>query len=466
MLAVNKVHQGDALEVLHQLPDDSIDLIVTDPPYGLHFMGLDFDKAVPPVEIWRECVRVLKPGAFAFIMSGPRQDVLARMIVRLGDAGFETRFSALFHTFATGFPKAMNMAKAVMKRIGDPGEVVGTEKIDVGIQGGSMHAGRSSKVVERPILQPTDPRAKSLQGSYAGFAPKPAVEVVLVAMKPLSEDTYVDQAMKNSKGVTWLDGGRVPFASQVDARTAHENALGPVERYDPETRHPIYGGGRKSTGFADTHRPEGRFPANLLVSDHALDDGGIHRTGHMDAGTKRANRSGYTGDMPEVTGRESVADEGSFSRYFDLDRWWEERIKKLPKAVQKVFPFFIVPKASSSERNEGLGDLPEQTKVFNGQSNKSSKNIKDVENRFTTTTKNIHPTVKPVKLLAYLITIGSREGDIVLDPFIGSGTTGIAAIGLARKFIGIELNPDYAKIAEERLKPMLRTTHLDSFGGE
>jgi hypothetical protein len=112
----DNLYLGDCLEVLKTFPDESIDTIVTDPPYGYSFMNKDWDKAVIGVETWKECLRVLKPGAFAAIMSSPRQDVLARMIVNLQDAGFRTDFTSLYHTFASGFPKAANVSKLVDKR--------------------------------------------------------------------------------------------------------------------------------------------------------------------------------------------------------------------------------------------------------------------------------------------------------------------------------------------------------------
>ena len=179
------IYHGDNRIELKKIPDESIDLIVTEPNYGIKFMGKKWDVDVPAVETWIKCLRVLKPGAFAFIMSSPRQDVLSEMIVRIRQAGFDTNFSSLYHVYASGFPKAMNMSRAIMKKVGDSGVVVGKELIDVGIQKGSMHSGRQSKIQERDIIEPTDERAIRFKGAFAGFQPKPAVEVIIVAMKPL-----------------------------------------------------------------------------------------------------------------------------------------------------------------------------------------------------------------------------------------------------------------------------------------
>ena len=132
------------------------------------------------VPIWKEALRVLKPGAFSFVMSAPRSDVQTVMVQTLQEAGFDVSFTPIFWSYATGFPKALNISKAVAKR-GDIDE------------------------------------AKKLDGSYAGYQPKPAVEVVIVAMKPLDKKKgYVDQALDNGKGVTWLDSCRIPFAGMND----------------------------------------------------------------------------------------------------------------------------------------------------------------------------------------------------------------------------------------------------------
>ncbi len=108
--------QGDVFEKLTEIPDESIDQIVTDPPYGYSFMNKDWDKAVVKTDVWRECLRVLKPGSFAFVMSAPRQDVLSRMIVNLTDAGFVTNFTSIYWAYASGFPKAANISKLVDKK--------------------------------------------------------------------------------------------------------------------------------------------------------------------------------------------------------------------------------------------------------------------------------------------------------------------------------------------------------------
>ena len=112
---MNKILHGDSLKLLKDMKDNTIDSIVTDPPYGYSFMGKDWDKAVPSVELWEECLMVLKPGSFAFIMSAPRADVQSEMIKRLDRAGFRVDFTPIYWTYATGFPRLTILVKLLIK---------------------------------------------------------------------------------------------------------------------------------------------------------------------------------------------------------------------------------------------------------------------------------------------------------------------------------------------------------------
>lgn len=384
---------GDSKEVLKTLEDESVDLLCTDPPYGYSFMGKSWDKTLPDIGIFKECLRVLKAGSFAFVMSAPRSDVCARMMLLLEDAGFEIGFTPIYWTYASGFPKAMNIGKMVDKREGHWRGKAG--KVTTG--NGSMTGANYERT---PLGDPITAAAAALNGSYGGFQPKPAVEVVIVAMKPLSEKTYVDQALKNGKGITWLDDCRVPTKDTFDIRAYHDHkdtfAMYENKRKDAREKY-------------DVKPPDssGRFPANLLVSDNVLND---------------------------------------HSRFFSLDEW------------SQSLPFLIVTKASKSEKNAGLEEMPFRQQ---GTKSKDERNFSDDFREFgdgvssghknLAPQKNFHPTVKPLKLMSYLITLGSREGDIVLDPFVGSGTTCIAAKQLGRKYIGIEREQEYLDIAKARL---------------
>ena len=179
-----------------------------------------------------------------------------------------------------------------------------------------------------------------------------------------------------------------------------------------------------------------------------LDDGRVRTSGEAYIG-----QGGNTEGNPFTKARSGgkvasvYADSGSFSRYFDLDKWWAERIKQLPASVQKTFPFLLVSKASKGEKNKGLDYKPQPIMGRDG-----GQDVLNVPQKARSTPRiNQHPTVKPLKLMSYLITLGSREGDTVLDPFLGSGTTALACQLLNRQCIGIEISEEYCEIAKKRL---------------
>ncbi len=209
---------------------------------------------------------------------------------------------------------------------------------------------------------------------------------------------------------------------------------------------------------------KGRFPANLICSDDVLNDGTTTKSkeSHNIKGAGFVANSQIFHNDPKYEVKEdclrSIGDSGSFSRYFSLDAWWSERIKELPKEIQKTFPFLIIPKPSKSEKNKGLQDFNKQ-KVNDGRKTP----IDNAFQRGETERHNIHPTVKSVALFSYLITLGSRRGDVIFDPFMGSGTAGIASYSLGRSFIGFELDPDYFKIGNHRIVDELKNKKLEAY---
>ena len=488
-METSKLINGDCLEELKKLDEDSVDLLCTDPPYGYGFMGKHWDTFqekqstksqkvgwMSPgmtkstygmkeffVPIWEEALRVLKPGGFAFVMSAPRSDVQTVMVQTLQEAGFDVSFTPIYWAYATGFPKAMNIGKAVTKR-GDIDE------------------------------------AKKLDGSYAGYQPKPAVEVVIVAMKPLDQKGYVDQALHNGKGITWLDSCRIPFAGMNDEDEEHyKKAKGDKENYSKERGWDKWGEeetyervsafgdpdqsetkdgrnlwGKKATkkvkitkrqprsdhnvfkqsGFKSEENdtaeasPLGRFAANLLVSDDVLNDGKSRKTGNLTPYMNNRDNVNTYGEYKGVINVNHVGDEGSFSRYYSLDEWWKFRMSRLPEEIQRTFPFLVVPKASKSEKNAGCDGLPKGPPPGSGR----RKPAKGRSSALGEPRSNHHPTVKPIDLMSYLVVLGSRKNDVVLDPFSGSGTTGIACVFSERNYILIEREKEYFKIMEARIK--------------
>lgn len=342
--------KADCLIELRNYPSNSIDLIITDPPYGLDYCGLEWDNEIANLEIWEECRRVLKPGAFIFVMSSARQDVLCKMILNLHNAGFKTEYSSLYWTYNTGFPKARNIGKAIDRKFGE----------------------------DTDASEPSGSSGKHYKDGYAGFQPKPAIETILVAMKPLTETTYLSQAISNNKGMTFLENTKIPFI----------NGDGNIEK---------------------------KFMANLIVSDNALD-------------------STPAGALNEI----ECSDDQGHSYRFSLDSWSE-----------MVLPHLMVAKPSLLEKELGLDDL-EYGKITSRDPGQGQFNV-PMKNRISDR-KNTHPTVKPIKLMAYLVELGSRPGDMILDPFCGTGTTCLASMILGRKFIGIEKDEKNFRIAEAKLK--------------
>ena len=202
---------------------------------------------------------------------------------------------------------------------------------------------------------------------------------------------------------------------------------------------------------------DGRFPANLLVQDDVLDNGIITKSGGVGGRSMHGRGEGYGFRPMRDASPELPLDEGSLSRYFSLDTWYTKNIEKLPDYVQKIYPFLYVPKASIGERNKDLATLTDSTRDRGNLVNSEGSE------RLESISKNIHPTVKPLKLMTYLITIGSRPGDTILDPFMGSGTTEVACRILNRRFVGFELDQKYFEIAYNRIE---RPDPFDEFTEE
>jgi len=501
---ITKLINNDCLEALKELPDNSIDVIITDPPYQLDsiskrfknvkenqkimkdlstkpeiyqrhakgFMGKEWD-VLPSVEIWKECLRVLKPASFAFIMCTPRQDSLMKMYNNLSESGFNIGFTSLYWCYASGFPKAKDISKGIDNKKGLEREVYKI-KYTKNSKSGSyddrpwLDEARAKGYKDMPNDIPACEESEKFDGWKGGFQPKPAIEIIIVVQKPMSEKTFVDQALSSlendnvGKGCINIDACRIPFSNGKDK----ENACS--ERPNAENHNinkDVFNSFKSPITRADQ---KGRFPANLLVSDNVLDEGKTRKSGEKkdthNVNYNKENHFSFTIKREKWDNYPSL--ENDFSRYFDLDIWFSEGIKRLPKNVQKNFPCLIVNKPTKAEKNVGCYEL-------NGnQHNTGSRTYDDrcavcgkklvgddpyrckCENKITEkriTKGNFHPTVKPVKLMMYLIELSTFKNDVVLDPFMGSGTTGIGCKLLDRNFIGIERDSEYIKISESRI---------------
>jgi site-specific DNA-methyltransferase (adenine-specific) len=326
-----KLMLGDNIESLKKLPANSIDSVVTDPPYGLSFMNKKWDYDVPSVEFWKEVYRVLKPGGHIVSFGGTR--TYHRMVVNIEDAGFEIRDQIQW--LYSGFPKSLNVGKAIDK-----------------LNGISEYEGWGTTL-------------------------KPANEPICLARKPLSEKSVAENVLKWRTGGINVDGCRI---------------------------------GSETT--------DGRFPANIIfecICDEVI-KGDVHtnpdcpcRLLDEQSGESRSSDNKWNGNGKELT-----------------HEWGYKKYKRETGYTDKggASRFFYQAKVSKAERNMGLEE-----------GNKST-----------------HPTVKPINLMTYLCRLITPPNGIVLDTFMGSGSTGIAAQLEGFRFVGMEMDEDYFKIAEARIK--------------
>lgn len=409
---------GDCLEVMRGMEANTIDTCITDPPYELGFMGKKWDSTgiAFQVETWREVYRVLKPGAILLAFGGTR--TYHRMVCAIEDAGFEIR-DMIEWVYGSGFPKSYDIGKGIDKKAGATGEVIGKEMVDVGMQSGNMHAGRKSVIIERDITAPATPEAQLWHGW--GTSLKPAHEPIVLAMKPV-DGTYVNNALTWGVAGLWIDGGRVQ-TDEVTGRPMYESK-----------------GWKNTSGMTGSINDDwkkGRFPANLIHdgSDEVLECFPMTKSGLLAQGHKRGETSVNYTTGGGIVYRDYGNDSGSAAR------------------------FFYCAKASRSERNAGLEGMVERSKAttygngFNSETKLATKAQQEAGFVDRGKTTNHHPTVKPIELMRYLVRLTKTPtGGVVLDPFMGSGTTGIACLLEGREFIGIEREPDYMEIARRRIE--------------
>jgi len=432
-----RIEHGCSLNVLKTLDDNSVDSVVTDPPYGLSFMNKHWDYDVPSIELWKEVLRVLKPGGHLLSFGGTR--TYHRMVVNIEDAGFEIR-DQIQWLYGSGFPKSHNISKAIDKKLGVEREVIGLKKYPDGqTYNGGAQSGRSGMMSEGkprgPNLEtaPATDQAKTWDGY--GTALKPANEPIVLARKPLSEKTIVDNVLKWGVGGLNIDASRVSHKSEADRASA--TPQGKVIRNNFKPGENIKG---KETNRPDTTK--GRFPANIILDEdaaRALDEqSGISSSNVRPPSNDTNTGNGRThGKMLGIKTERGHKDKGGASR------------------------FFYVAKASKRERNAGLEGIKEK-KCTSKQQNSSAR----YENGIATnkrpnepSAQNHHPTVKPVKLMQYLVRLVTPPNGTVLDPFTGSGTTGIACKKEGFSFIGIEREAEYCEIAKKRINVIQYQSH-------
>lgn len=380
---------GDCIEQMKTLEADSVDAIVTDPPYGLEFMGKDWDGFGTPLgfqtwtEQWaREAMRVLKPGGHLLAFGGTR--MYHRLAAGIEDAGFEIR-DTLMWLYGSGFPKSLDVSKAIDKAAGAERKVIGKASgggfADKTIGTIGHHKGAPD------ITAPSTESAKKWQGW--GTALKPAVEPIVLARKPLI-GTVAENVLQHGTGALNIDASRI--GTDGGTQKAADNP--------GQESQLVYGDGLN--GGEKQQINAGRWPANILLDEAAA-----------------ALLDEQSGESKDGTAVNRNRDDDAVC-WFGTRKNVQSRIDKTFGGYGGASRFFYVAKASRSERNKGLE-------------------------------RNIHPTVKPVDLMRYLIRLVTPKGGTVLDPFLGSGTTAVAAIEEGVDWIGCEREPEYLEIIKARV---------------
>jgi DNA modification methylase len=415
---------NDCLIALKEMEDNSIDSVVTDPPYGISFMNKHWDYDVPRVDVWKEVLRVLKPGGHILCACGTRTQ--HRMTVNIEDAGFEIR-DVVAWIYGSGFPKSLNVGKAIDSFQGNEREFITTVK---------KKPSASSDCNEgwvRPWAEgKTTMDITKGNSEYEGWgtALKPAMELWTLARKPLEQKTVAENVLKYGTGGINVDGCRVEYLSESDKASAIPQ--GRITSKDEHTGVGAVVGGVNNIELDKEQwikeKQIGRFPANV-IHDGSED---VLENFPNNKGAFAPVKAGQKGFGGEIYGKYAQSGDDGETFYGD--------------GLGSASRFFYCAKASKSERNKGCDDFEEQV-TDDGRE-------KSIDNAFLlaeTMRKNNHPTVKPVSLMRYLCRMITPKNGTILDPFMGSGSTGIGAKVEGFSFIGIERETEYCKIAEARI---------------
>ncbi len=423
-----RLYQGDMREVLAAKPAESADAAVCDPPYGLEFMGKGWDKGVPGPEFWVEVLRTLKPGGHLLAFGGTRTH--HRLWCAIEDAGFELRDTIMW-LYGTGFPKSLDVSKAIDKAAGaerEVGDVKGTTGGGRTAMNDAPGYGRARDYLQGDYYStaPATDAAREWEGW--GTALKPAWEPILLARKPL-EGTVAANILAHGTGALNIDASRIGTDENLGGGAYAKAGTDRSEGYE-NWRY-------KRTGDAGKfQQPTGRWPANVILDEEAgamLDEqtGDLGTGGGKQLGSKQGAASIYGNQMiPGVQDSRPQPDSGGASR------------------------FFYCSKASRAERELGLEELEPVSgaeAVDRKPDTAGMESPRAGAGRTAKEVKNHHPTVKPLALMRYLVRLVTPSGGVVLDPFCGSGSTLVAAIQEGFRPVGIDLDEAYCEIAWKRV---------------
>ncbi len=461
------VISGNNIDSLKDYPDNYFDSVVTDPPYGLGkepnaeemlrawidtgylavggsgFMGKEWDAFVPQPLFWKEIFRVLKYGGHIVSFFGTRTYDWGCMAIRL--AGFEIR-DCIQWVYGSGFPKSHNVGKSVDKIQGNEREIIGTSKAN-GIKAITKSRVEQGYRKNLTIANSRDERTLDKGNSEWegwGSALKPANEPIVLARKPLEKGLSIaENVLKWGTGAINIDGSRI--GNELIKGQKAGQGFNNVKGFGLNTKL-----GNEEAKEYISEDTNGRFPANFILGHHFDCEMKIEKTIYTDTNEEESNEVWNCHDdcpikiLDEQSGISKSSDTqrnrntiGSFGMPNDKTPEYND--------IGGASRFFYVAKASQWERNFGLDNFDEKLGIRTNalRSNEEEKNIKR---------KNIHPTVKPIKLMQYLVRMITPPNGIVLDPFAGSGTTGIACKIDGFNFVGLELSEEYTEIANSRIE--------------
>jgi hypothetical protein len=479
------LYLGDCLSVMKTMPDNSIDAFVEDPPSGIAFMNMHWDKDKGGrdrwiewlTEIMQEQLRIAKPGAHMFCWALPRTSHWTTTAIE--DAGWEIR-DVVTHLFGSGFPKSMDVGKAIDKAAGAEREIIGPNPNWRRAQENYHWAGGDTpthQIISQTVTAPATDAARQWDGW--GTALKPAAEHWILARKPLSEPTVAANVLKWGCGALNIDAARIGSESLA---YRSRGAKGLVDQHFAHGDRPYH------AGLPNRQEPEtvvnGRWPTNVVLS-HVEGPDGCEEVGARKvkyAGGKPNTDEGHThtygwakgginkkGSIPaDADGMETVSawrcvpgcPVAELDRQSGVRRSGE--LRSTPRKgndgwgmssgtheadTGTASRFFFVAKPSRAERERGLAAMARQ-RVNDGRDTP----IDNPYQRGETERLNVHPTVKSTALMRHLLTLVVPPGGIVLDPFTGSGSTGVAAAELGMQFIGIEQHEPYYRIALARIE--------------
>jgi DNA modification methylase len=408
-----QLHLGDCLDVMATLPDNSVDSIVTDPPYGLSFMGKKWDYDVPSVAIWEQCLRVLKPGGHLLAFAGTRTQ--HRMACRIEDAGFEIR-DMIAWVYGSGFPKSLDVSKTIDKCNGQPNRL---HKFTAWI--------RTTGLTARQLDQITD---TNMGGHYLTAASQPAIPTAALwdLVRPHCGEVpaWVDELVQR------IEAEREVVGQAIGTDTAKARLGMPGQdnqRREYNITAPATPEAQQWSGWGTALKPAlepitmARKPFSSTVAANVIQygTGAINVDGCRVGTESRWNPSAGHKDLENKRTVTPISSHKEFDGRECVGRW----------------PANIIHDGS----NEAALSLKSGARFF--YTAKAGKVDRESENN--------HPTVKPTMLMAYLCRLITQPGGTILDPFMGSGSTGKAATINGFRFIGIERDPEYHKISEARI---------------